>query len=119
MAGTLVVAELVDGKVRKSTLSAITFAKQVGGPFAILAVGAGAAAAAKELTGFGAAKVLAADDAALKDYVAERFAPTVAAVAKSGGFDTVVVTASSFGKDLAPRARGEARRGLRARHQRA
>ena len=30
MAGTLVVAELVDGKVRKSTLSAIAFAKQVG-----------------------------------------------------------------------------------------
>ena len=40
MAGTLVVAELVDGKVRKSTLSAITFAKQVGGSFAILALGA-------------------------------------------------------------------------------
>ena len=103
MAGTLVVAELVDGKVRKSTLSAITFAKQVGGSFAILAIGAGAAAAAKELAGFGAAKVIAVDDPALKDYVVERFAPTVAAVAKSGGFDTVVVTASSFGKDLAPR----------------
>jgi electron transfer flavoprotein alpha subunit len=103
MAGTLVVAEIVDGKVRKATLSAITFAKQVGGSFAILAVGAGAAGAAKELAAFGAAKVIAVDDAALKDYVAERFAPTVAEVAKSGGFDTVVVTASSFGKDLAPR----------------
>jgi electron transfer flavoprotein alpha subunit len=35
--------------------------------------------------------------------VCERFAPTVAKVAKDGGFDTVVVTASSYGKDLAPR----------------
>jgi electron transfer flavoprotein alpha subunit len=103
MAGTLVVAELVDGKVRKSTLSAITFAKQVGGSFAILVIGAGAAAAAKELAAYGAAKVVAADDPGLKDYLVERFAPTVATVVKSGGFDTVVVTASTFGKDFAPR----------------
>ena len=38
MAGTLVIAELADGKVKKSTHSAIGFAKQVGGPFAILAI---------------------------------------------------------------------------------
>jgi electron transfer flavoprotein alpha subunit len=103
MASTLVVAELHEGHVRKSTHSAITFAKQLGAPFTILVVGANAKAAASDVTGFGAAKVLAADDASLKDYVCERFAPTVAAVATSGGFDTVVVTASSFGKDLAPR----------------
>jgi electron transfer flavoprotein alpha subunit len=75
----------------------------VGGPFAILAVGAGAAGAASELAALGAAKVITGDDAALKDYVVERFAPTVAAVVKAGGFDTVAVTATSFGKDLAPR----------------
>jgi len=103
MPGTLVVAELQDGAVKKATHSGIAFAKQVGGPFAILALGAGTAAAAKELAGFGAAKVVACDDAALKDYVCERFAPTVATVVKSGGWDTVVVAASAFGKDLAPR----------------
>jgi electron transfer flavoprotein alpha subunit len=103
MSGTLVVAELQDGKVKKGTLSAIGFAKQVGGPFAILAIGAGAGAAAKELAGFGAQKVITVDDASLASYVCERFAPTVAKVAKDGGFDTVAVTASTFGKDLAPR----------------
>ncbi len=103
MGGTLVVAELFEGKVRKATLSSITFAKQVGGPFAILAIGAGAAGAAKELSGFGAQKVIALDDPALKNYVCERFAPAVAKVAKDGGWDTVVMTASTFGKDLAPR----------------
>ncbi len=46
MGSTLVIAELQDGKVKKTTFSAITFAKQVGAPFAILAVGAGAGAAA-------------------------------------------------------------------------
>jgi len=103
MAGTLVIAELADGKVKKSTHSAITFAKQVGAPFTILALGAGAAGAAKELAAFGAQKVLACDDASLAHYVCERFAPTVARVAKEGGFDAVVVTATAFGKDLAPR----------------
>ena len=100
---TLVVAEIASGQVRKATLSAVTFAKQVGGPFAILAIGAGAAGAAKDLTGFGAQKVITVDDPSLAAYTAERFAPSVAAVAKSGGYDLVVVTASVFGKDLAPR----------------
>ncbi len=102
MAGTLVVAELFEGHVRKSTFSAINFAKQAGGAYAILAIGAGAAAAAKELTGFGAQKVITVDDPSLANYTVERFAPSVAAVTKSGGYDTVVVTASAFGKDLAP-----------------
>ena len=101
--GTLVIAELQDGKVRKTTLNAVTFARQVGGEFDVLAIGAGAAGAAKDLTGFGARKVLACDDAALAHYTCERFAPTVAKLAKDGGYDTVVVAASAFGKDLAPR----------------
>ena len=103
MAGILVVAELAEGKVKKATHSAISFAKQVGGSFAILALGAGASNAVKELTGYGAQKVMACDDPSLKDYVCERFAPTVAKIAKDGGYEAVVVTASSFGKDLAPR----------------
>ena len=104
---TLVVAELFEGKVRKSTHSAITFARQAGAPFSILVVGASAKAAAAELAGFGAEKLLAVEDASLAGYVCERFAPTVAAVAKAGGFDVVVATASSFGKDLAPRVAGK------------
>jgi electron transfer flavoprotein alpha subunit len=103
MANILVVAELQDGKVKKSTHSAIAFAKQVGAPFSILVAGKGAKAAATDVTGFGAAKVLAADDESLANPVAERHAPTIAAVAKNGGFDVVVTTASSFGKDVAPR----------------
>ena len=103
MANTLVIAEMLDGKVRKSTHSAITFARNVGAPFTILVMGQGAKAAAAEVATFGAAKVIAVDDAYLANQVAERFAPTIATVAKSGGFDVVVVTASSFGKDVAPR----------------
>jgi len=99
----LVVAEMHADAVRKSTHSAITFARQAGLPFAILVLGKGAKAAAAEVTGFGAQKVIVVDDAYLEHQVAERFAPSIAAVAKSGGFDVVVVTASSFGKDVGPR----------------
>jgi len=101
MSHTLVIAELHEGKVRKSTLSAVTFARQASQPFDILVIGAGAQAASAELTGFGAGKVLVADDASLANYICERFAPTVAALGK--GYKVVVATASSFGKDLAPR----------------
>jgi electron transfer flavoprotein alpha subunit len=98
----LVVAELHEGHVRKSTHSAITFARNTGLPFAILVIGANAKAAAAEVTGYGATKVLAAEDAKLANPVCELLAPTIAQVAK-GGYDVVAITASSFGKDIAPR----------------
>ncbi len=106
MSDALVVAELAeDGTVKKATLSAITFAQRalaaLGGSFSILILGANAKAAAAELTGFGAAKVLIAEDAAFAKYTAEGFTPTVATVGKA--FGLIVATATSFGKDLLPR----------------
>ncbi len=103
MPNVLVIAEMLEGKVRKSTHSAITFAKQAGGTFSILVLGQGAKAAAAEVTGFGAQKVYVADDAYLANPVAERLAPTIAEVAGKNAHDVVVVTASSYGKDIAPR----------------
>lgn len=115
MADILVVAEILEGAVKKTTLSAITFAREaskaIGGSFSIVAVGAGAEKAAGDLAKYGAAKVLVAagdgasgvDDAALKGYVAEVWAPTIAAAAKSGNFAVVTGPASVFGKDVLPR----------------
>ncbi len=106
MSRVLVVAELHEGKVRKATNSAITFAREVakeGGTFAILAIGAGAKVASAELAGYGANKIIVVDDASLAHQVCELFAPTIAGIAKSGAFDVVAITASSFGKDVAPR----------------
>ena len=100
---TLVIAEMHEGAVRKSTHSAINFAKQTGAAFSILVLGPGSKAAAAEIVAYGAEKVLVADDASLANGLAEAVSPTIADVAKSGGFDIIVVTASSFGKDIAPR----------------
>lgn len=106
MTNVLVIAELGEGGALKSaSLSAITFAKQaapaVGGAFDILVLGASTEAAAAALAKHGARKVLRADSADFGNYVAERFTPTIAEVAK--GYSLVVATASTFGKDLVPR----------------
>lgn len=99
MKNILVVAQLENGKVRKSTRHAIAFARQAGGTFSVLVAGAGAAAAAAELAAFGAQKLLVADSAWLNP--SATLAPVIASAAK--GFDVIVITASSFGKDIAPR----------------
>lgn len=106
MANILVVAEVADGKLKSTTLSAITFARQIvaaaGGEFSVLAIGgSGTEAAASELQAFGAAKVLVASDTSLTNYLAETYTPTVATVGSA--FDVIIATASSFGKDLLPR----------------
>jgi electron transfer flavoprotein alpha subunit len=105
MANVLVVAEFSEGKLKKTTLSAVTFAQTVtkasGGSFAIVLIGAGSKGPAGELTALGASKVLIADDASLGNYVAERYTPVV--VAAQPGFDVIVSAASAFGKDLMPR----------------
>jgi electron transfer flavoprotein alpha subunit len=105
MADVLVVAEVAEGKLKKTTHSAVTFARQaaaaLGGTYSILLLAGSSGGAAAEAAGLGAAKVLVAEDASFDRYLAERFAPTVAATAK--GFAVVVGTASAYGKDLLPR----------------
>lgn len=116
MAKILVVAEISGGILKKSTLSAITFARTVaqatGGSFDIVAIGKGAANVAHELAGYGAGNVLVADDDYVANYVGERFSPTVATVARTGGYDVVAMTATVFGKDLAPRVAARLGAGL-------
>jgi electron transfer flavoprotein alpha subunit len=101
----LVIAEIEDGALKRSTLSAISFVKTVlpalGGSFSLLLLGSGLEAATRELERFGAARLLICDDPSLAQYTAEHFAPTVASAAQD--FGLVVATASSFGKDLMPR----------------
>ncbi|XYH99200.1 electron transfer flavoprotein subunit alpha/FixB family protein [Sorangium sp. So ce1128] len=105
MADVLVVAEAAEGKLKKTTHSAVTFARQaaaaLGGTYSILVIGDAVGEAAAEAATLGAARVLVAESSALKDYVAERYVPTVAAAAK--GYTVVVGTASAYGKDLLPR----------------
>jgi electron transfer flavoprotein alpha subunit len=110
MADVLVVAEAAEGKLKKTTHSAVTFAQQavaaIGGSYSILVIGAGVDAAAAEAATLGAKQVIVAQDASLGSYLAERYAPVVAEVVRSRGFTVVVGTSSAYGKDLLPRVAG-------------
>jgi electron transfer flavoprotein alpha subunit len=104
MTDVLVVAELIDKGLRRNTLAAVTLAKQIAqatsGAFDILAIGEGSKAAAATAAKLGARKVIAAEVAG--GYVAEKYAPTVAELGKSG-YGVITATASTYGKDLLPR----------------
>jgi electron transfer flavoprotein alpha subunit len=106
MLNVLVIAELDDDRQPKAaTFSAIGFARAAlaaePGTFSILVLGAGLGSAVEELARYGAERIITCDDPALATYLAETYAPTVAAAA--GEFGLIVATATSFGKDLLPR----------------
>lgn len=114
MTDILVVGEIAEGTLRKNTLSAVRFAREVaeatGGAFDIVVAGEGASAAADEAAKYGARKVLKAE--AEGGYVAEKIAATVAQVAKDGGYGVVVSTAGTTGKDLMPRVAAKLEAGV-------
>lgn len=114
MTDILVVGEIAEGTLRKNTLSAVRFARQVaeatGGAFDIVVVGEGSSAAADEAAKYGARKVLKAEVEG--GYVAEKIAATVAQVAKDGGYGVVTATAGTTGKDLMPRVAAKLEAGV-------
>src|SRR5262245_6208710 len=107
MTNVLVVAEISAGALKKTTLTAITFAreaaKRTGGKVHGLAIGHGISAAANELAGFvDVAHV--ADAEALKEHVAEAYAKAIAAGAKAASATVLCMAATAHGKDVLPRA---------------
>ncbi len=107
MGNVLVIAQIMDGEVKRATNSAVTFAQKaatiLGGTYSIIALGDSLAKASETLCKLGAAKVYQVEGAGLSNGLAEQWAPTIAEVAKSGGFSLVVSPASSIGKDVMPR----------------
>jgi electron transfer flavoprotein alpha subunit len=107
MANVLVVAEHLDGKLRKLTLPVLTFAKEAaaitGGEVYVLVLGNGVAGVAEEAAQYGAAKVLYADNPAFENYLAETYAPAVAKAARETNSTIVCSPSSTTGKDFLPR----------------
>ena len=108
MANILVIAEHDDGQLKLATLSAVACARKViaeaGGSFDVLVVGENIGGAAEQLRNCGAANVLLADHAQLKHPLADKHAQVIAEVAKQRGATMVAGAASTFSKDILPRA---------------
>jgi electron transfer flavoprotein alpha subunit len=110
MANILVLAEHDDGQLKLATLSAVAFARKVvaeaGGSFDVLVIGDGIGGTVAPLCGYGAADVLVADHPQLKHPLGDQYAHVVVEVAKQRGSTIVVSAASTFSKDVLPRAAG-------------
>jgi electron transfer flavoprotein alpha subunit len=104
MAETLVLIELDQQEVKRPSLHAITLARQLGGDYALLVLGYGLDKIAGSLVSLGAKAVIVADDPALAEPLADRYATVVAEVAQNRGAMTLLGTSSTFSKDVLPRA---------------
>lgn len=99
---TLVIAELLQGKIQSATLNAVTAAQAFKAPVTLLIAGQACGEAAKAGAAIaGVTTIMVADEAGLKDGLAENLAPLVAAQAKN--FKQVIAPSTAFGKNLLPR----------------
>jgi electron transfer flavoprotein alpha subunit len=109
MGNVLAYCEFNGAQLKSSALANLSFARQAaqahGGDVIALLIGPGAAAAGAAAASY-APKVIVVDDPALAHFLAETYAPIVAAVAKAQGATLISATATAAGKDLAPRVAG-------------
>src|SRR5512138_3881765 len=102
----LIVAEQVNGSIRKATLNAISagreLARRTGGKLHLAVLGKGVGAAAEALAAYGA-DVHVADAPVLEHALAEVYAPVVADLVKAVQATYVGAAATAAGKDLLPR----------------
>lgn len=101
---TLVLIEHDAGRVRTPSLHAVEAARRFGEPCTLLVLGRGLTAVAGALTAYGAARVLVGDHEALEHPLADRYAAVVAHAARSTGAKRILGAASTFTKDVLPRA---------------
>ncbi len=104
----LIVAEQQpDGKLRKASLNSITAGKQLaekaGAELHVVVLGKDVTAVAGELAAYGAKVVHAGSAPVLEHYLAETYAPAVAALAQQIKADYVGMASTAMGKDLTPR----------------
>ena len=116
MPGIVTFAEHRDGKLRRSSLEAVSEARRLaaalGGPVTAVLVGPGTESLAAELAAHGADKVHVFDDPTLADYATETYARALAQAVTEAKPAAVLVPFTAMGKDLAPRAAARLGAGL-------
>jgi electron transfer flavoprotein alpha subunit len=100
---TIILVEHDRGQLKRTSLNAISLARQLGGDFALLVLGNSLESLGESLAKFGAKAVLLAEHPALAHPLADRYARVVADAATSRGASAVVGCSSTFTKDVLPR----------------
>jgi electron transfer flavoprotein alpha subunit len=114
MSNVLVFIEQRDGKIRKSSLEALTLgnslSKKTGGTLGAVIAGSGISSLSTELAAYGAAKVFVADRPELALFSSEGYAAALDAAVTAFKPSIVLASATVMGRDVAPRF--AARRGV-------
>src|SRR5437868_3435241 len=104
----LILAEHDDGRLKLATLAAVRCAQQLctdaGGQFEVLVLGASVGPIAESLRRYGASNVVVGDHPALEHPVADKYAQILAETAKSRNSTMITAAASTYSKDILPRA---------------
>ncbi|PTX91206.1 electron transfer flavoprotein subunit alpha/FixB family protein [Opitutus sp. ER46] len=104
----LIVAEISRGQLKLATGAAIGFARQVcaagAHTFDVLLLGSDVGGLVPSVASYGASAVLIAAAPALAEPLADRYADVIAQVARERNTSVVVAAASTFSKDVLPRA---------------
>jgi electron transfer flavoprotein alpha subunit len=107
MSSICIIAEHQNGKLKKSTLNAVSFgrtaAKDFDAALCLIVIGHQVSGVADELKGYGASKITLVDDPALEYYAAETWSHAAAEAAKHCGGVVVAMSSGTTGKDMMPR----------------
>jgi electron transfer flavoprotein alpha subunit len=108
MAAILVLVERRGGVVKAASLQAVSTARSMadatGDSVVALAFGSGARECAPVVAAHGADRLFAVDDPSLDLYVPEIYAATLAQASKDAGANTILVSGTTLGRDVAARA---------------
>lgn len=114
MGKIMVIAEVSQGKIRKTTLSALTFAQQLskaaGKEVFIALIGEGLGGVSKEAALY--SKVVVVDHPELKVLFAQSCAKVIADLVEKTGTDFVVAASSTSSRDVLPRVAGRLNAGM-------
>jgi electron transfer flavoprotein alpha subunit len=99
----LVFVECAEGKVKTTSVEAISFAHAMGEPVVAIALGAAEKLELEGLGKYGAAKILHASDEKLQNGVIQAYASVLAKAMADESADTLIIANSSLGTPVAAR----------------
>ncbi|RJP44993.1 MAG: electron transfer flavoprotein subunit alpha/FixB family protein [Desulfobacteraceae bacterium] len=116
MPSVCIIAEHYKGKLRKSTLHAISFGKQIAdklqAELCLAVIGHEVGSITSDLKGYGASRILAVDDAGLAEYTAEAWSAAAAEAAEACDAVVVGMSSGTTGKDMMPRVAAKLSAGM-------
>lgn len=104
MSRSLILIEHDGQQARRASLSALALARKLEEAVTLLVMGNGVGPVAESVRAFGAERVLVADDPALGEPLADRYAAVLRDAIDHCGASRLLATSSTFAKDILPRA---------------